>query len=418
MESILARLAVKPSSWASAIVCALLLANWAAAAFAQQVLHRRPSDADFRALLTHADKVCNVCEALLSRAPLAGTANVGMVFASEKDAKSQASIQAVFVASPQVWNPSESLPRGFFDSTLPHDELHDAINSRVYTVKHLAKLAESKSLSPSATLVVRKGMPIDTSLLVEHAGRQSFVVEQVSTPDRFAENLSRLREREPSQKLTVFDFAPRSVEAIAALNIEGKVSTWRNFSGAIRKSFAAAGATPDAVRGGSTLSALVERLKDPSGGVVILYAHSDGERIFAHTASGIESFGRTEIMGWGAEAGGMLPPIVLLNCQAKSAVGSAFLDAGSPFVVATDRPLRLDETAKFLNNYAHFVYRDRLDVVDGYYEAQRASKPTRLHPIAGLRFLDESTSTFASFRGTAATTATEFAGSGGSGMLR
>lgn len=351
---------------------------------AQESLQRVPVDTDYFRLLESPDKTCNKCQALLSARPAPGSCPLAIV-RSVVDAKNpkESRIESVFLAPSEGGGSSGLYGRDFFDSKIPAGQLRDTGNSAVYTETILAKVSARASLAADGTVIVPKGSLIDTSLLVKGSGPHRFVIEQQTKAERFAANLGRLRQRAPSLELSVFDFAPRNEEAIRAMGAVGSAAKWRGFSKDVSKSFT------DVVGGSRSLqprevATLEARLKDPRGGVVVIYGHSDGRQIWLDTEYGIKALSVEDVRRIGAEAGGKLPPIILLNCNAQPTLASAFLDAGAPFVAATDKPLGADEAARFLDRLARAVHVEKLDVIDAYYVAQRDTMPYRLRPMAEI----------------------------------
>lgn len=249
----------------------------------------------------------------------------------------------------------------------------------MYTGKALRDIANNEALSPDATLIVDGDSGVDTSLLTKYAEGNQFVVEQRSNAKKFHLNLLRVRQRLFSSKLSVFDFTPTSNEAIRDFNVAGTVGEWRGSSQKIERIFARLDQRKALQP--RTVEALRSRLLDPEGGVVVIYGHSDGDSIWLDTDDGISRLTPEDIKEIGETARGRLPAILLLNCHAESLLAPAFLDAGSPFVAATDKPMTLTEATKFLDSYAKRVFRDSQDVIDAFYNSADAL-PFRMRPMA------------------------------------
>jgi len=265
---------------------------------------------------------------------------------------------------------------------IPEKNLSDATNSKVLTGKQLTKLGSDSMLQKDATLMVLKGSQVDASLLVNNATENQIVIVQESDPSRFGANISRLASRDHSTDLAVFDYSPMSDRAITEMGVNGTLSEWRGFSDGIARDFRVVGAA-NAIKS-RDIQTLLRRLKDSQGGVVIIYAHSDGNSLYLDTDAGIVKFGVEDIKKLSVETGGKLPPIVLLNCNAAPLLGSAFLNAGSPLVMATDMPLGLGEARTFLKRVAQEVFVRGSDVVDATYDAQSKSGPFRMKPMVEL----------------------------------
>lgn len=350
----------------------------ASIAFAQGKLERVPVEADFRYVI---DNATNLCNALLSPKPKPKSLSIALVGSKSGDDADNAAIASAYLGlSDQSTTPLIPSAKQYQEIKVPTRKLTDTDNSRAYQSKPLAQLINDQSLSNNATIIVRANSQIDTSLLIENARSGQMVIEQQSNAQEFHQNLTRLRQRQYSQNVRLFDFTPQSDSAISQMNVKGSSKEWQKFSEKIRNTFNRLGKENVVKR--RSLEALVEQLRDPTGGVVILYAHAEEGRIWLDTDTGIQYLTVADIEEMGRAAGGKLPPIILLNCQARATLAPAFLKAGSPFVVATDKPLGLDEAAKFIDRLAKSVFSDRRDVIDAYYEAQRITKPYRLRPIA------------------------------------
>jgi hypothetical protein len=353
----------------------LLSITIVASAFAEPPIQRVPVNADMRNFVLNAEQACNLCEAFLTPRGQPNTAALAYVRSKVMDAN-KSEIQTVYYSVTPELKPKID---GYNLSSFSTDKLNDTTNSFVNTYPAIQNLVSKDVLSADATIIVAPNGAVDTSLIVRAAGPSNFVAEQVSEPGRFAENLRRLRERSYSQDLSVYDFAPRSKTALQRMNLPGSSLTWRFFSWDVDRAFARHNRRD--VFGRRTKEALLKRLEDSSGGVVILYAHSDGNDIVLDTDDGIRRLTPNDIELAGKKTGGRLPAIILLNCQTRPVLGPAFLAAGSPFVASTDASLTLPETARFISNLADSVFAGKQDVIDAYFSAQQKVNPTRLHPI-------------------------------------
>jgi hypothetical protein len=164
------------------------------------------------------------------------------------------------------------------------------------------------------------------------------------------------------------------------MEVDGPALTWQLFSARISLIFSSYG-KPNVI-GQRSKDALLARLRDPTGGVIVLYAHSDGRDVVLDTTDGIVRLTPDDIAKVGRAAGGQLPPVILLNCETRTELGPAFLAAGSPFVATTDQKLGLFETGSFVSQFAKALYLGKQDVIDAYFTAQQIANPTRLRPIA------------------------------------
>jgi hypothetical protein len=372
-------------------VCFALLETVANA----QQLKRVPVYADYMDFLENADKRCNECELLLTvRNTKPQGSPLCYVRAKPKKGGPDAEIQAAYFALDRDQKlKSSSSPRAAVDDyqsfSLPSDHLLDGVASAAYTGDYLRKIATHKALAPKATIIVSRlnpydsevaMSPIDTSLLIKYAEGDNFIVEQQSGVRQFAANMQRLREREFSQNVMVFDFTPRSTAAVRSMQVDGSALIWRAFSRSVASTFRSY--RQPQVLGARTKQALLDSLATQAlGGVVILYAHSDGKNIILDTENGIEQLTADDIEAVGKITGGRLPPIILLNCKTRGILGPAFLSAGSPFVATTDQQLGLPSARKFISAFAKAMYVGKEDVLDAYFTAQMIAGPTHLHPI-------------------------------------
>lgn len=358
-----------------------LLQLVAGVALADGTLRRVPAVSNVQHLVEYVDKSCNKCNALLSTPAGPGSCSVALV-RSVRDGKdpSKSSIEAAYFKPGEGSESSGLYSRGFLSMPISTNDLAETSASQPLTEKHLRKVAIASTLTSNATMIVTKGSSIDTSLLVKHAAPGQFVIEQRSEPARFTENLARLRDRAFASRVSVYDFSPRSKSSIDKMKVNGKINDWKEFTQRIKKSFGSVKGKKALMP--ATLDSLEARLKDPSGGVVVIYAHSDGNTIWLDTRDGIKMFGADDIRRIGEQNDGKLPPIVLLNCLADAALAEAFLQAGSPFVAATDKSLGLAEATNFLDRFARAIYADKADVIDAYFDAQQQTMPFRLRPMA------------------------------------
>src|SRR5581483_795331 len=362
-----------------------------------QQIKRVPVNVDYVEFLANADRRCDECELLLTVGnPKPNVSPLCYVRAKPKKGGSDAEIQAAYFtlhANQKQNDPSLSAPKAavndYQDFSLPQEHLLDAKASAAYTGDYLRKIATHKALAPKATFIVshlnpydsEAGMsPIDTSLLIKYAKSDNFIVEQQSGIRQFAANMQRLRAREFSQNIKVFDFTPRSSAAVSSMRVEGPALVWRAFSRSVASMFRSYGHPQ--VMGARTKQALLDSLATQAlGGVVVLYAHSDGTKIILDTETGIDELTPDDIAAVGKRTGGRLPPIILLNCETRARLGPAFISAGSPFVATSDQKLGLVSTSRFISRFAKAMYVDKEDVLDAYFTGQMIAGPTHLHPI-------------------------------------
>jgi hypothetical protein len=345
-------------------------------------LRRIPVVADFADLTERIGVVCNACAALLSPPPPPKSVPLAIVRSIQvKDKPDEGAIEVAYLNPSTDTNGNSYFhASGYFKEDFATRRLTDTDNSPAYTESTLARAMKDPGLADYATIVVPQASTIDTSLLIRHSGPRQFVIEQRTSPTVFAANLGWLRSRPYSTRLSVFDFSPRSRESHATMQVDGTLAEWKEASNQIRKSFDRLGAS--SANSGPDFTALVTRLKDSVGEVVIIYAHSDGKNILLDTSDGIRKLGASEIEQIGREAGGKLPPVILLNCRADALLADAFLKAGSPFVVATDKALSLDQAVPFLERLAIGVFGEGKDVIDAYFDAQRDVMPFRVRALA------------------------------------
>jgi hypothetical protein len=357
------------------LACILIAITIIGQACADTQLLRIPVNANMYKFAMSAEQHCNLCEAILmspeKREPMPLAYVRSKIFGSNKS-----EIQTVYFS---VKANGDTRTAGWRTKEYTTDELNDTTNSFVYTYGAMQEIVRKEALLPNGTIIVAPKSAVDTSLLIRAGGSGNFIAEQVSEPKRFAENLTRLRERDYSQKVTVFDFTPRSRQALRTMGLPGGSLTWRFFSWDVYRSFAKYDRSD--VFGRRTKEALLKRHEDSSGGVVILYAHSDGNDIILDTDEGIVRLTPSDINSIGERTGGRLPAIILLNCETRPILGPAFLAAGSPFVATTDLPLNLRETASFVKEFADSLFAQKQDVIDAFFSAQRKANPTRLRPI-------------------------------------
>src|SRR6185312_12394570 len=103
-----------------------------------------------------------------------------------------------------------------------------------------------------------------TSLLIKYSDSRHFIVEQASGPEQLQANLDWLRNRTFSQNLTIFDFAPKSEDALEKIGRPaGELGQWEKFSAKIEDSinkFPTKG-----LRGEQAIDRFFDRLEKPDG---------------------------------------------------------------------------------------------------------------------------------------------------------
>jgi hypothetical protein len=348
---------------------------------ADELIQRRPGDANYAYLTSHSRSLAEDCAAILLGAPKhsCSIALVQSRRASSADANAQIEVTygALSTSAAGATGKDDVVKK------IAESELLDTDNSAAYTGTFLRSILARQSFMLNGTVVIAKDSDVDTSILVEAASSTQFVIEQHSLPETFARNMQRLRARRHSTKLSVFDFTPRTLDAAITMGVDRDLAKWRGFSKRIAESFSKLKqANVVEPRSRATLA---RRLADSRGTVVVLYAHADGDYVFLDTDDGVVKLSAQDISDIGVRAGGNLPPVILLNCEARAHLAPAFLDAGSPFVVASDKPLQVEEVANFMDHLARGIFREGRDVVDAYFNAQREAKPYRLRPIASAR---------------------------------
>lgn len=355
------------------------------ASLAEPQILRAPVNADYSDFLKNADSRCDSCSLLLTVGgkPEANTSSLVYV-RSQKDKKDEtkSEIQAAyFQANPRANGGEAVSVNDFLGFKMPTAQIADIQASEFHTGNALRSVATRGTLQARATMIVSRSSPVDTSILIRNGGDANFIVEQASEEiDRFVANMEQIRNRRYSQDVTVFDFTPRSDAALKAMELSGPAFIWRFLSGRISSLFSSYGKA-EAI-GPRSKAALLKRLSDPTGGVVVLYAHSDGTSILLDTDDGVVKLTPDDISAVGKAAGGRLPPIILLNCETRPVLAPAFLSAGSPLVMTTDQQLGIFEAGNFIAQFAKALYIGGQDVIDAYYTAQKIANPTRLRPIA------------------------------------
>ncbi|TAT88236.1 hypothetical protein ELI54_08460 [Rhizobium ruizarguesonis] len=350
-------------------------------AHAEPQVIRKPVDTDYAEFLKDADEHCNGCEFALM--PPGAPESAQLVYlramASEGD-KTKSRLQAAYfhVDTQPAGDPTTEIT-DYLESEFPQTD--DPYLSTFRTKDALQQVPQRTAVAKQATFVVSGNLPVDTSLLIRNSRTSDFVVEAVSDGHRFDANMKRLRERAYSQNVTIFDFTPTTAAAAKEMNVANWPLAWRFFSAQLRLTFHNYGRTEVLARRSKT--ELLKRLRNPDGGVVVLYAHSDGEKIWLDLGSGkMEYLTADDIKKIGQETNGRLPPVILLNCQTRAALAPEFLQAGSPFVATTDQQLDLFEIGSFMSAFAKALYNAKQDVIDAYFTAQDIANPNRLRPIA------------------------------------
>jgi hypothetical protein len=366
------------------LVLAIFVVFFVSTSHADQQVLRRPAAVDYAAFLKDADTKCNECEFLLTSSGDKAQAGVsGLIYVRTQAVKGKDDRSEIQAAYFRLQNGNDREPfslSAYGAYGIATDRLKNVQASDFYTGEMLRSIATSPTLAPGATFVVSHAAPADASILIRHSSSTNFVVEQASDSARFSANMKRMREREFSQKVTVFDFTPSSRFATRSMGVNGPAFVWKVFSSHVSSVFETYG-KPEVI-GQRTKAALLRRLQDPTGGVIVLYAHSDGKDIILDTDEGVVHLTPEDIVQAGRTAPAGLAPIILLNCETRAVLGPQFLSAGSPFVATTDQKLGLFEVGSFISQFARAMYVGGLDTIDAYFVAQQFANPNRLRPIA------------------------------------
>ncbi|MBY3378929.1 hypothetical protein [Rhizobium laguerreae] len=359
----------------------LLLGVIASIAHAEPQVIRKPVDTDYAEFLKDADEHCNGCEFALMSPGAPKSAQLVYLRTKENESdKTKARLQAAYfhLDTKPAGDPITGIT-DYFESEFAHAD--DPYLSAFRTKDALQQVPQRAAVAKQATFVVSGNLPVDTSLLIRNSRTTDFIIEAVSDGPRFDANMKRLRERAYSQNVTIFDFTPTTAAAAEKMGVAKWPLAWRFFSAQLRLIFYNYGKTE--VLAHRSKAELLKRLRNPDGGVVVLYAHSNGETISLDVGGGkMDELSAADIKKLGEETNGRLPPVILLNCQTRAALAPEFLKAGSPFVATTDQQLDLFEIGSFMSAFAKALYNAKQDVIDAYFTAQDIANPNRLRPVA------------------------------------
>jgi hypothetical protein len=338
-----------------------------------------PANADYANLVLQIDATINSCKNVLMTPPKSPDCPVMLVKAASEPEGQLVAISALSFGGKReqlTFLTSRSLS-GYMRETIPARQLDDRMNRDAYVRPAAKRIMARDGLSADATVVVLKGSRLNAASLIQQSQGSQFIVEQESLAKQFAANLDKLKRRVPSSQLTVFDFSPRSAEAMESLGLnKDELRDWRRMSERIEGSLKVTGDKRAA--GIRTLAALEARMKDINGGVLILYGHSDGQQIFLDTDEGVKQLTAADISRLGDAAGNRLPPVILLNCKTRAVLGPAFLAAGSPFVGTSDVALPIVDIATFIDRLMQSVAKGT-DVIDAFFDVQKVVN------LAGVR---------------------------------
>lgn len=340
---------------------------------------RIPMVADYTKLILASEPSFEMCSKLLMGPPKADTCSVLLVRSSNQPDDVHSKVEAVaFRKNVGVNGAATDALAGYERHQIAQTKLDDLQNVDTYVRPIMKQLIDKKRIPDDATVVVTKGSQVSASMLIPHARERQFIIEQESFARRFGDNLKVIAGRKSSSALAVFDFAPRSQAAIDAMGGDiGNLRDWQAVSKEIDRTLRTRSHHKQGLET-RTLAALEARLKDPEGGVAVIYGHSNGEKVFLDTDEGIVTLGPAEIRRIGEASGGKLPPIILLNCLTRSTLAPAFLAAGSPIVMTSDRPLPIVGIATFIDKLSKQTIAGH-DVIDSFFDVQRAMN------LAGLR---------------------------------
>lgn len=352
-----------------------------------QELQRVPVSADYLNFISKADEQCNSCSVLLLPGARPNTSSIVYVRSTlDKSKKDSISLEAGYFK--EATSNKLSIPSFEINDFYGSAPISLANTNNPYLIEHYAEeyakeIMVNPALKSNATFIISRDSKVDASLFIKYSGQRNFIVEQYSNNVKFDLNMRRMAARSYSQDVKIFDFTPRTSKAIAAMKASGTSLQWRYFSWRLQGILETSGLS--GALGVRTKSALVERLSDSSGGVIIVYAHSDGESIFLDTDRGPTKLTMDDIKEIGKKSSNKLPPVILLNCNTRSGLARTFIDAGSPFVATTDYELQVEDAVRFIRYFARALQIEKNDVIDAYFAAQSRSNLVGLRPIAGIR---------------------------------
>jgi hypothetical protein len=339
---------------------------------AQETPRRTPSVADYTKVIHAGDDSFKACVKLLTGRAAADECALVLVRSEPESGQSNDTIiEAVaFRGTSGSQGTVTDAISGYERKRIATRDLEDRQNADALVEPIMKSIMDKRHVPPDATVVVSGGSKITASMLIRQSQDRQFIIEQESLAKRFGDNLQILAQRKHSGNVSIFDYAPQSEAALAAMGGNlGSVREWRSVSEDIATSVRKRSSGTKRVEP-RTLAALKERLRDPEGGVVVIYGHSDGQRIFLDTEEGVVELGAVDIRRMGEANGGRLPPIMLLNCRTRSVLAPAFLAAGSPMVITSDRPLPIVDIATFVDRLVRRVHSGN-DVIDSFFDVQK-----------------------------------------------
>jgi hypothetical protein len=276
---------------------------------------------------------------------------------------------------------SEGLLDFPLEKTLKLSDFNNRVSSRILQRNVLKSLVEqAKTISEEQSTYVVLNNNIDAQLLAEFVGKNEIVIRMRSNPDRFVNNLKRLRDMPPTNRVELFDFSPRSAESLKDMGLPAySLTPWLHNSERILSAYAQCCGNNTSLAS-RRIESLFQALKIEHGSVVIIFAHSNGKAALLDTKEGIIPLDSKMISEFG-KTQGHLPIVVLLSCNSFPTLVDAFLDAGAPVVFASDSPLRIHNISKFIESLTKKLLAGK-DIRDALRESNIEIKPHRLTPYS------------------------------------
>lgn len=260
-------------------------------------------------------------------------------------------------------------------------------NAGVFQKRPMKKLLSG--IGKTDSLYLGKYDPIRPEQVLGMLPDRSFMTRKISDDITFQRNIERIRDRNASDRIRIFDFSPKSPKALQEMELVDKemagtstekkmLRQWVKLSDQIKKK-----AKPEQLVESKTKEEFFKALSEiDEGAVIILVGHSDGKSLWVDTGEERIQITKTDISKWLA-AGTRLPTTILLSCQTREEFAPEILKAGSPLVFTSPDSLRVDQVNKFFNDYLSRVNSNKgVDAVDAIYDTLKVIQLDNFGPIS------------------------------------
>jgi hypothetical protein len=235
-----------------------------------------------------------------------------------------------------------------------------------------------KNIGESDSIYLQKEDPVVSSNVLKNLGEKGFMTRQWSNDSIFNKNMERLAKRNGSKKVKIFDYAPKSEQALHEMGMtSSSLKQWKDASRKIEKS-----SEVGQLKKNESVDKFFQSIRDAGDGAVfVLFGHSDGKTFWFDMGKERIQISKKDIE---SELSGLdnLPVFVFLNCETTNKLAPAFLEAGSPLVFTSPVPLPVDGAGRFMKKVLNKINKQEIDVVDAIYDTLKEVPLPQFGPIS------------------------------------